>query len=732
MQIEVSIRILEKPARTAKLWFLNRFFTQPKASFDMGITGLLPMLKSVIREGHISSFANRRLAVDTYAWLHRAAYSCAADLCEGRETKQWVMYVLYMVDMLLEYKIEVTLVFDGAELPAKLGTERERAANRALNLSKARELTKAGNSQAAYQFYTQAVDISPRMAAELIAILRVHRPSVRCIVAPYEADAQMAFLCAANLVDGVISEDSDTIPFGCTNVLYKMQKTGSCQVLKLSDVYSTAIPGFDMRSFTPAMTICMCIVAGCDYLGSAKGVGIRKAHEIVSRQKDLDRILRKMRLEGLLPLLFANSSMPAPASEPDAAVLKNLLLYDVEFYKAHFTFHHQTIFDSIRRCAAPLTPINQASVPACFGPLGLLDFAFAGPAQPDATLAIAIADGLVDPCTGEPFNLPLELERPPAMSLGAGVKKGVAASVTSGQRDLMHAHFSANKTLEGAGPASSQTSLRRPPKPPQPQPKPQNQDEGLLPQQAQTRAPLANRVPAASVGAVTSSFFAKSASHSGNAGPRPKLKGGDLLSRLKSLNQTKSDQFWADVGPLSQGGAKGSDAAPAAYAWDENQDQNQNEGGAVSSNADNFCSGYDSDLAPPVDRGANPFDLDAFAWVDTSPTRGLRVKDSAYLIVKAAANGHATTSAPATATAQGVLVLASPGASEDGEFMGGLWDAHERKVTGAKRQSPITAVSSTTVSTKKTARKPALFEVTTTTATTTTSSGIFDQFRFST
>jgi 5'-3' exonuclease len=38
------------------------------------------------------------------------------------------------------------------------------------------------------------------------------------IVAPYEADAQMTFLSVNKLVDAVITEDSDLIPFGCSRV----------------------------------------------------------------------------------------------------------------------------------------------------------------------------------------------------------------------------------------------------------------------------------------------------------------------------------------------------------------------------------------------------------------------------------------------------------------------------------------------------------------------------------
>lgn len=44
--------------------------------------------------------------------------------------------------------------------------------------------------------------------------------NVSYIVAPYEADAQMTFLAISQLVDAVITEDSDLIAFGCPRVSY--------------------------------------------------------------------------------------------------------------------------------------------------------------------------------------------------------------------------------------------------------------------------------------------------------------------------------------------------------------------------------------------------------------------------------------------------------------------------------------------------------------------------------
>jgi exonuclease 1 len=236
----------------------------------MGITGLLPLLKSVTAQNHIKNYRSKRVAVDGYAWLHKATYSCCVELATGKPTNQWIQYFIGLLDMLLAHELKVFLVFDGAELPAKRNTEESRARDRETNLKLGLEAQKNNDYNTARNYFSRAVDVTPRMAALLIKTIRQSRSSedVQCVVAPYEADAQLSYLSRNGIVDAIISEDSDTIPFGCREVIFKLKADGSCESIRLDDVVNTHIPGFDLYGFSEDMVISLCVASGCDYLVS--------------------------------------------------------------------------------------------------------------------------------------------------------------------------------------------------------------------------------------------------------------------------------------------------------------------------------------------------------------------------------------------------------------------------------------------------------------------------------
>ena len=66
----------------------------------------------------------------------------------------------------------------------------------------------------------EAVEITSVMIYRLIQVLKTM--SIQFIVAPYEADSQLAYLFHSKKADFIITEDSDLLAIGVTTVFFKM------------------------------------------------------------------------------------------------------------------------------------------------------------------------------------------------------------------------------------------------------------------------------------------------------------------------------------------------------------------------------------------------------------------------------------------------------------------------------------------------------------------------------
>lgn len=153
--------------------------------------------------------------------------------------------------MLQRYKVNPIMVFDGGPLPMKAYREEQRAQRRSESKKKADEFMQinshsANLSTSALSHMSKSADVTPEMAFMLIEALR--RERIEYIVAPYEADAQLAYLDRIGKVAAVISEDSDLLLFGIKRILFKMDKFGSAEEVCLDRLGSCT--EIDLREFT--------------------------------------------------------------------------------------------------------------------------------------------------------------------------------------------------------------------------------------------------------------------------------------------------------------------------------------------------------------------------------------------------------------------------------------------------------------------------------------------------
>ncbi|KAF2096894.1 hypothetical protein NA57DRAFT_42324, partial [Rhizodiscina lignyota] len=333
------------------------------------IAGLLQFLKSIHKPCHLKKFAGQTLGVDAYGWLHRGTVSCAVDLALGRPTTKYVEFAMSRVRMLVHFGIKPYLVFDGDYLPSKAGTEHERAARRKEARKAGLDLLNIGKASQAQQELQKAVDVTPEMARMLIEELK--KAGIQYVVAPYEADSQLAYLERKGIIDGIISEDSDLLVFGARVLLTKLDQYGECVMIRRDDF--TACKEGSLVGWSDVEFRRMAILSGCDYLPNIKSLGLKTAHGLVRRHKTVERIMRALQFDGKF-------SIPKDYLE--------------NFENADRTFLYQWVF-----CPLEQKLVNCTVVPDT---IALEDLPFIGQCV-DASIAVGVSKGNLHPHTKEPI-----------------------------------------------------------------------------------------------------------------------------------------------------------------------------------------------------------------------------------------------------------------------------------------------------------------------------------------
>ncbi|CAI5717214.1 unnamed protein product [Hyaloperonospora brassicae] len=346
----------------------------------MGVRGLLPALKSVTDQVHVSKYAGKTVGVDASGWLYKGAYSCPVDLVFGRPTDAYLNYAMQQLHQLRAHDITPILVFDGAPLPAKAQEHAARSRSRAEWRQKAEKLLEEQNkhpesSRALFTACARAVAVTNEMVRTLMTVLQ--NMDVRFYVAPYEADAQLAFLSKHKIVDLVISDDSDCVPYGVKTVLFKLGATGWGSELRRRSLIANEDLSFN--GWTEEMFIQLCVLAGCDYCPSIHGIGIVTAYKLVSQCKTPAEVLKALqqKAERLVPDDFAE-----------------------QFYSAILTYRHQLVFDPRD---AKLKMLNPLDVSMDILPKVDTGLHFLGNVELRNDVVASIASGQIHPVTHESY-----------------------------------------------------------------------------------------------------------------------------------------------------------------------------------------------------------------------------------------------------------------------------------------------------------------------------------------
>ncbi len=275
------------------------------------------------------------------------------------------------VRMLIHFGVTPYIVFDGDNLPSKAGTEKDRRERRKEGKRLGLELLKVGKTSQAHQELQKSVDVTPEMARMVIEELKHH--NIQYIVAPYEADSQLAYLERKGIINGVLSEDSDLLVFGVKCLITKLDKYGDC--IEVNRSHFTACREVSLVGWSDADFRRMAILSGCDYLPGIGGLGLKTAHRMLRKHKTVDRLVKAAQFDGKLKV---------PAG------------FMADFQQAERTFLYQWAFCPLSKELVNLTPVEDG--------IDIVDMPYLGE-KVAAEVAFGVARGDLYPRTKLPITI---------------------------------------------------------------------------------------------------------------------------------------------------------------------------------------------------------------------------------------------------------------------------------------------------------------------------------------
>lgn len=263
----------------------------------MGILGLSKLLgdyaPSAMKENEFKNYFGRKVAVDASMCIYQFLIAVRQDgsnlMNEDGETTSHLMGMFYRTIRMVESGIKPVYVFDGKPPDMKSGElakRKERREEAQKQLEKAEE---AGDEENIEKFNRRLVKVSKQHNEECKELLKYM--GIPFINAPGEAEAQCAALVKAGKVYATGTEDMDALTFG-TTVLLRNLTVAEARKLPIKEYHYNRV--LEELGLTKDEFIDLCILLGCDYCDSIRGIGPKRAIDLIKQHKTIDEILKHL------------------------------------------------------------------------------------------------------------------------------------------------------------------------------------------------------------------------------------------------------------------------------------------------------------------------------------------------------------------------------------------------------------------------------------------------------
>jgi len=268
----------------------------------MGIKGLSKLLSAEapdsIKEKELKSYTGRKVAIDASMAIYQflvAVRSSGADGVAGQltnadgEVTSHLIGTFYRTIRLMDKGIKPVYVFDGAAPTMKGGELEKRRALREKAKEAQKKAEEDGDQEAINKFQKRQVRMTKQHSADCMKLLRLM--GIPVVEAPGEAEAQCAELVKHGSVWAMASEDMDSLTFGTDRLLRRLTFPESRKLPVLEIHVDKVLSGMDV---TMEQFIDICILCGCDYTDSIKGIGPKKAFAGIKKFGTLEKFVASL------------------------------------------------------------------------------------------------------------------------------------------------------------------------------------------------------------------------------------------------------------------------------------------------------------------------------------------------------------------------------------------------------------------------------------------------------
>ena len=252
----------------------------------MGISDLREM--AVLEDKPLSAFAGDTVAIDMHQYLY--CYSTVIVRYRSEdvytspdgENLSNILALGKGIPMLLRAGIDPVFVFDGSADVLKQQTIADRKQTREEAIENMKEAAQRGDVEAMRRYRAQSqriTDTTIETSQQFLDLL-----GVPYVTAPKAGEKYAAELMKGGYVDGVMTDDYDSLLFGAPTTIRQYSGSGDAEVMDLAAT-------LDELGISQTQLVDIALLIGTDYNSGVSGIGPKRGLKRIQEHGDIHTVL---------------------------------------------------------------------------------------------------------------------------------------------------------------------------------------------------------------------------------------------------------------------------------------------------------------------------------------------------------------------------------------------------------------------------------------------------------